>query len=292
MISVIIPNHNNSNFLLECLGSILICKEVRQIIVVDDASTDNSVTLIKNIQKEHPPIELITSTHPKPMGAAYCRNLGLQGAREKYISFLDSDDVFEEGRFKTSLALLESDPSIDGVYDNVGSWNETLDNRRPDFDIKMPLDIASEDLFEHLLFDGQTFISIIGIILRKDVAKAYQMDESLAIGEDSDYLWKLALHHRLVHSGDEGSKIKRRMHGDNITRNTHLWDQSRSQLFHKWYTYAQDVGLDEKVVIYFFRKAIHYSAKEKAGLGLAYKFWAYFKLTLKHPLWWQYHSST
>ena len=208
MITVIIPNYNNAAFLGACIHSCITQDPVRQIIVIDDASTDNSVSLIKSIQKEHPPIELITSKHPKAMGAAYCRNLGLLGAREKYISFLDSDDVFEEGRFKTSLALLESDPSIDGVYDNVGSWNETLDNRRPDFDIKMPLDIASEDLFEHLLFDGQTFISIIGIILRKNVAKAYQMDESLAIGEDSDYLWKLALHYRLVHSGDEGRNLQ------------------------------------------------------------------------------------
>jgi glycosyltransferase involved in cell wall biosynthesis len=292
MITVIIPNYNNATYIRACIHSCIIQNLVKQIIVIDDGSTDDSINLIQNLQCEHPQIELIKSTYSEPKGAAYCRNLGLKSARGKYIAFLDSDDVFEEGRFEAALTLLESNPSIKGVYDNVQSWNKNFENRRPDFDITMPTDVASEKLFEHLLFNGQTFISIIGLILRKEVAKAYQMDENLAIGEDSDYIWKLALHHRLVHSGDEGSKIKRRLHERNITHNSSLWDQSRSRLFQKWYVYAQDNGLDEKIEVYFLRKTIYYTAKEKLRLGLAYKCWAYIKLSLKHPFWWRYRSST
>lgn len=292
MITVIIPNYNNATFLPACIQSCIIQEPIDQIIVIDDSSTDDSIEIVGKLLEKYPQVELIRSDAPKPKGAAFCRNRGLQKANGKYIAFLDSDDVFEEGRFEAALTLLESNPSIDGVYDNVQSWNKNFENRRPDFDITMPTDVASEKLFEHLLFNGQSFISIIGLILRQEVAKAYQMDEDLAIGEDSDYLWKLALHHRLVHSGDEGSKIKRRLHERNITHNSRLWDQSRSQLFRKWYVYAQDNSLDEKIGVYFLRKTIHYTAKEMLGLGLAYKCWAYIKLSLKHPFWWRYHSST
>lgn len=92
-VSVIIPMHNAATYIGRTIASIL--EQVQhnlnlEIIVVDDASTDRSRELIRNLQIDTPIIKLIELQ--KNGGTAHARNTGLQHARGAWVQFVDSDD--------------------------------------------------------------------------------------------------------------------------------------------------------------------------------------------------------
>ena len=89
-LSVIIAVYNAENYIKECLESIKNQTENDyEIILVDDASEDNSLALCKEFAKERKNVSVISISHS---GAAAARNEGLRHAKGDYVLFLDSDD--------------------------------------------------------------------------------------------------------------------------------------------------------------------------------------------------------
>lgn len=90
-ISIIVPVYNVEKYLKECLDSIL-RQTFRdyEIICINDCSTDNSLQVLKEYEKEHMEIKVINN--PINKGLSYSRNIGLEIAKGKYIAFVDSDD--------------------------------------------------------------------------------------------------------------------------------------------------------------------------------------------------------
>ena len=93
-ISVIIPVFNCEEFVEQSIRSVL-CQTIRdlEVICIDDGSSDMSSQLIKRIQMEDERVILIQQ---KNQGAGAARNIGIQRARGKYISFLDADDYYTD----------------------------------------------------------------------------------------------------------------------------------------------------------------------------------------------------
>ena len=85
--SIIIPNYNKEDYVEETLNSIFNqTYKNYEVIVIDDASSDNSIEKIKNYDVK------LFHTNRKMAGGA--RNVGLDNATGDYILFLDSDDYF------------------------------------------------------------------------------------------------------------------------------------------------------------------------------------------------------
>ena len=93
-ISVIVPVYNVEKYLLECLDSIInqTLKEI-EIICVNDGSTDNSLSILKEYASKDNRIILIDKENE---GLGYTRKVGLDNATGKYILFCDSDDFYSE----------------------------------------------------------------------------------------------------------------------------------------------------------------------------------------------------
>ena len=90
MISIIIPVYNASDFVSHTITSILNNTiQPKQIIIVDDGSTDDSYRICKNFALSH---EHITLIHQKNGGVSSARNCGLKYATSEYIWFVDADD--------------------------------------------------------------------------------------------------------------------------------------------------------------------------------------------------------
>ena len=90
-VSVIITTHNTEKYLLKCINSIInqTLSDI-EIIIVDDASTDNTPQIASKLSTQHNNIlflPIISSVGP---GGA--RNKALEQASGEYISFIDSDD--------------------------------------------------------------------------------------------------------------------------------------------------------------------------------------------------------
>ena len=91
MISIIVPIYNTEAYLAECLDSLL-AQTLRDIqsICVDDCSTDDSLSILREYAQQDEIIEVmhLDENH----GQAYARNEGLKIAKGDYVCFLDADD--------------------------------------------------------------------------------------------------------------------------------------------------------------------------------------------------------
>ena len=97
-VSIIIPVYNTEKYLKKCLESILNQEyQVKEIIVINDGSTDNSKKVVNDFIKKYDNIIYIEK---KNGGQASARNLGLKKAKGNYISFIDSDDYVEKNLYK------------------------------------------------------------------------------------------------------------------------------------------------------------------------------------------------
>jgi len=93
-VSIIIPVYNTAEYLPQCLESAInqTLKEI-EIIVIDDASTDNSLQIIKHYESLDDRIKVIA--FEENQGNGYGRNEAIREAKGEYIMFLDSDDFLE-----------------------------------------------------------------------------------------------------------------------------------------------------------------------------------------------------
>ncbi len=126
-ISVIIPTHNSQDVIVRCIHSITsqsYSRENFEIIVVDDGSKDETVSLAKKAG-----IDEIVVTEPCFQGKA--RNIGARNAKSEILAFIDSDCAAKENWLETIEKEFKDNKAIGGpvVNGNVGSliaWAEYL----------------------------------------------------------------------------------------------------------------------------------------------------------------------
>ena len=112
-VSVIIPMHNSSKYILECVNSVInqTYKNL-EIILVDDKSKDDTLDKVSSIKDKR--IKLITLN--KSSGAALTRNRGIKEATGDYIAFLDSDDYWVEDKIEKQVEFIKNKAFIYSKY--------------------------------------------------------------------------------------------------------------------------------------------------------------------------------
>lgn len=110
LFSVIIPVYNSENTIKKCIDSILIQnKKNIEIILINDGSTDNSLGICKELEKNFPVVRVINQ---KNQGVSVARNIGISESSGKYILFIDSDDVIAETYFEEIEKNIEENDFI------------------------------------------------------------------------------------------------------------------------------------------------------------------------------------
>jgi teichuronic acid biosynthesis glycosyltransferase TuaG len=105
MVSVIIPMYNSENSIIRALESVNAqSMDDIEIICVDDNSTDKSVELVKKYAKKNTNVILLENSENR--GAGYTRQIGIEESSGEYIAFLDSDDVWLNGKLEKQTALM------------------------------------------------------------------------------------------------------------------------------------------------------------------------------------------
>lgn len=93
-VSVIIPVYNSGKYLKKCIDSIVNqTLDLIEIIIVDDGSTDNSLTIAEEYSRSYPDSVKVYSI--KNGGQGIARNYGVKMASGKYLAFVDSDDYID-----------------------------------------------------------------------------------------------------------------------------------------------------------------------------------------------------
>ena len=112
-VTLCIPSYNRAELIVETLDSI--CAQTYpdwEALVVDDGSTDASLSIIRSYAAREPRIRLMMRNR-EPKGAGTCRNIGVTTGRGKYVLFLDTDDVLAPFCLEQRVRVMEADPDLD-----------------------------------------------------------------------------------------------------------------------------------------------------------------------------------
>ncbi len=102
-LSIIIPMYNADQFIVKLLDSIYEQNDLGinfEVIIVDDVSTDNSISTVKNYIEKNKIVNLELVTSLTNGGTAKARNVGIEKAKGDWIQFVDSDDSIQANYFE------------------------------------------------------------------------------------------------------------------------------------------------------------------------------------------------
>ena len=106
------PVYNGANFLPQTLNSVLEQTFNNwELIIINDASTDNSPLIINDFKRDDKRISLLENN--RRLGVAASLNKALQTAKGKFIARIDADDTWDKTKLEKQLAYLEKYPDID-----------------------------------------------------------------------------------------------------------------------------------------------------------------------------------
>lgn len=123
LLSIIIPTYNNAEDVSNCIDSIVSQKHAEnvEIIVINDGSTDNTLSVIKQYNSK---VKLITQTNK---GVSFSRNLGIKVAHGKYIWFIDADDQITADSISDDLLVMLENYSYDlYLFGMRKYWNQHI----------------------------------------------------------------------------------------------------------------------------------------------------------------------
>ncbi len=105
LVSVIMPAFNSSKYIRETVESVLgqTWRNI-ELLVVDDASSDSTVDIVREIAASDPRVRLFAQS--KNSGAAVARNIALQEATGRFIAFLDADDLWRKDKLARQVRFM------------------------------------------------------------------------------------------------------------------------------------------------------------------------------------------
>jgi glycosyltransferase involved in cell wall biosynthesis len=216
LVSIIIPVYNSSAYLEDALRSALEQDyENKEIIVVDDGSTDSTPTILRSFEDR---ITILKQTNAGPGPA---RNRGLKHAKGTYIAFLDADDWWVPEKLRWQVKYLQQHPEVGAVYSRWMCWYPNAEGsfsypsmppvvRSPSI---VPEDSGS--IYTRLLFECCLLTSTV--LLRRSVVEEVGLfNEGLLRGQDYDYWLRLSRVSQ-IHKLDHALALYRQ-HEDNIVK--------------------------------------------------------------------------
>lgn len=128
-ISVIVPIYNADKFLSKCIDS-LIHQSYRdlQIILINDGSTDDSLSIAEAYAKGDSRIEVYSQAN---QGQSAARNKGLEYAKGEYVSFVDADDYIDEDYYAYLLEHIGDKDCVQIGYRRVTIQGKVLKEKLP-----------------------------------------------------------------------------------------------------------------------------------------------------------------
>jgi glycosyltransferase involved in cell wall biosynthesis len=197
LFSIIIPTYNRASFIEKTIRSVLHqTYQNFELIIVDDGSTDNTETIVKNIESKKIRYFKIENSE-----RGFARNFGTKHSSGDYVTFLDSDDILLPKHFSNameSIVKYEHPPFLHLGYEIVNSNEKLL------FKVDA---LKNDDI--HFLIRGNS-LSCNGCFLRTDISRNFLFNEDRNLSGSED--WELWFRVLANHGIKTDNRISSRMY--------------------------------------------------------------------------------
>lgn len=182
-VSVIIPNYNYGRYIEECINSVIESEfdhSKVEIVIVDDASTDNSIEVIKNIiNSTEVKIKLINKSCNS--GLAKSRNEGIKNADGDYLFFLDSDNYIKKDCIQKHYNFLYKNEEYSACYAPI----QKFDDLNGDL-----IGVFSNEIYDYQTLCFGNYIDAMSMIKKTVLKEIGLYDENMPGKGWEDYeLW-------------------------------------------------------------------------------------------------------
>ncbi len=182
-ISFIVPVYNVKKYLPRCLDSIVAqTYSDWQCIAVDDGSKDGSGSILDEYAKKD---ERFIPIHKENGGVSSARNVALDIAKGDYICFVDADDWLEKEMAEYCLNKLDETNADFIQFGYINRFDERVGNKNNC--INKTTNGSYETVKEYFL--GNIMQAIWGRLYKRELTEGVRFDESLAVGEDSEFIF-------------------------------------------------------------------------------------------------------
>lgn len=183
-ISVIVPVYNVEKYLPRCLDSILASTfKDFEVILVDDCGPDNSRAICDEYAAKDARVRVIANPHN--MGVSAARNNGLDNARGKYISFIDSDDYIDATMYEKMRTAIERN-NVDMAGCNA--WNVEENGKK---EVIKYLGIKKDSKTSFAALGNGIYKSsfhVCRLLFKKEVIENARFPEGIPFAEDAAFL--------------------------------------------------------------------------------------------------------
>ena len=248
-------NYNNASYVLETLNSILDQTYAQiELIVVDDASTDDSLRKIRQWLTNYPlPYKLVVHSQNKGVHKAY--ESVINNASGEFISFIATDDLFEPEKIEQQvLAFQKLDKSYGVVYGDLVDINEYSQvTSKPYFELHYSKNknwnLPQGDVFKRVTKEFLIYVqtTLIRTCLLRSFTFKYK-----ALSEDWQFILFLARHTKFY--GMHNVVVKYRRHALSVsTQNRrreryYLWCQSNVLMFLEAYNFPANEKGEKRII--------------------------------------------
>jgi glycosyltransferase involved in cell wall biosynthesis len=220
LVSVIMASYNHEKYLPQAIESVLNqTNPDLELVIVDDASKDNSREIIEAYQKRDGRVK--ASFHKENQGIARTANDALKAAKGQYISFIGSDDLWVQTKLEQQLKVLAThgDTVVWSEGDIIGADGASMGQKFTDFNARggKPTSgrIYREIINENYIF-GQS------LLFKREYAEGLRFNPDLKYLSDYQFVVDLAYNHDFLFMPE--SLAKYRIHGKNsICRDEEGW---------------------------------------------------------------------
>lgn len=189
LISVIIPIYNGQDFVSECLESVIEQTYSKfEIIIVDDGSTDKSVSIIESFSSK----TNISIILQKNGDVSKARNVGIENSNGELIAFLDQDDTWLNDKLEKAVEIFNSYSDTHLVFHDITKIFPSGKTHRAKDKHQIALSLNDDNLFKRLVVKNVLMPSAV-VVRKESILEAGLFDTDFKTCGDYEMWLRMAL---------------------------------------------------------------------------------------------------